>query len=113
MKGAGLVKHNEQHAPSPDKFLRTWAEIRPRSNSVLFAYTEVLRYPLVQVMRGMRQLVTKRQWFVILNSVTLVVLYLRGELQFTTDSIITTLVVLLICNSLILISANSYTDWKK
>ena len=64
-------------------------------------------------MKGMRQLVTKTQWFVIFNSITIVVLYLRGDLQFTAGSIIAILLVLFVCNGLILISANKYTDWKK
>ena len=64
-------------------------------------------------MKGMRQLVTKKQWFIIFNTVTIVVLFLMGDLQFTENSIITNLVVLIICNGLISISANKYTDWKK
>jgi hypothetical protein len=64
-------------------------------------------------MKGMRQLVTKKQWFAIFNSITIAALYLTRHLQFTMNSIITNLIVLLACNGLILISANRYADWKK
>jgi hypothetical protein len=63
--------------------------------------------------KGMRQLVTKKQWFAIFNSITIAALYLTRHLQFTMNSIITNLIVLLACNGLILISANRYADWKK
>jgi hypothetical protein len=62
---------------------------------------------------GMRQFVTKRQWFVIFNTVVVIVLYATGHLHFAINSVLPALVGLLLVNGAALISANSYKDWKR
>ena len=64
-------------------------------------------------MRGMRQLFTKRQWFILVNCAATVTVYLAGNLHFTATDIISLLVALALVNGAALISANKYKDWKK
>ena len=61
----------------------------------------------------MRQLVTKRQFFVVFNTVMVIVLYATGHLHFAINSIGPALVALLLVNGAGLISANRFKDWKR
>ena len=61
----------------------------------------------------MRQLFTKKQWFILFNCVTILALYLTGNLEFTIKSMVSYLIALALVNGMALISAKKFTDWKK
>jgi len=61
----------------------------------------------------MRQLFTKRQWFILVNCAAIVIIYLTGDLHFKATDIISLLLALALVNGAALISANRYQDWKK
>lgn len=65
------------------------------------------------MMRGIRQVLTKGQWFLLFNCAVVAVIYLTGNLGFTATDIFSLLVALALVNGAALISANKYKDWKK
>jgi hypothetical protein len=61
----------------------------------------------------MRQVFTKKQWFILFNCGTISVAYLTGNLEFTVKSVASFLIALALVNGAALISAKKYMDWKK
>jgi len=64
-------------------------------------------------MKGMRQLLTKPQWFLFFNCFLIAVLFVTGNLRFQTDYIVADLVGLALVNGATLIAANRHKDWKQ
>jgi len=64
-------------------------------------------------MRGMRQLLTKGQWFLLFNVIAIAFIYLSGNFRFTASDIVSALFALALVNGAALISASKFKDWKK
>jgi uncharacterized membrane protein YhaH (DUF805 family) len=64
-------------------------------------------------MRGIRQYLTKGQWFVLFNCGVIAAMYLSGNLHFAAVSLVPVLIALAVVNAMSAIAARRYTDWKK
>ncbi len=63
-------------------------------------------------MKSLHELISKKQWFIFFNMGTLVALVLTGRLRWSVESIVTTLIALLVVNGAAAISARNYPEWK-
>lgn len=64
-------------------------------------------------MRGMRQRVTKKQWFVLFNCGMIAALYFNGDLHLRARYVVPDAIALIAVNAATLISSRRFTDWKK
>lgn len=63
-------------------------------------------------MKKLRELVSKKQWFVLFNLVSIVALVLTGRLKWSAESLVTSLIALLVMNGVAAISARNFPEWK-
>lgn len=64
-------------------------------------------------MRGIRQRLTKPQWFVLFNCVALGALYVEGGLRWRAGDVIPAILVLAAVNAANVVAARKFKDWKK
>jgi hypothetical protein len=58
------------------------------------------------------QIIGKKLWFVLFNTVSMLYLVLSGRLHLNLDSILGCTIALLLINGIALISARNFPDWK-
>jgi len=63
-------------------------------------------------MKKLHDLVTRKQWFVLFNLAALAALALSGRLTSSKESLISSLIALLIINGVAAISARNFPEWK-
>jgi len=63
-------------------------------------------------MRKLHEVVSKKQWFILFNGGTLIALAVSGHLTASGESLVTSLIALLIINVIAAISARNFPDWK-
>jgi hypothetical protein len=63
-------------------------------------------------MKKLHELISKKQWFILFNLVSIVALVLTGRLKWSAESLVTSLIVLLVMNGVAAISARNYPGWK-
>jgi hypothetical protein len=63
-------------------------------------------------MKKLHELISKKQWFILFNLVSIVALVLTGRLKWSAKSLVTSLIVLLVMNGVAAISARNYPEWK-
>jgi len=63
-------------------------------------------------MKRLHELVSKKQWFILFNVGTLIALALAGRLTASWESLVTSLIALLIMNGVAAISARNFPEWK-
>ena len=63
-------------------------------------------------MKNIYEVIGKKQFFALWNIVALAVMAWQGRLTWDLESILATLIALLVINGLILISARNFPDWK-
>lgn len=63
-------------------------------------------------MKRFHELVSKKQWFVLFNVVGVIALVLTGRLKWSTESLVTSLIALLVVNVVAAISARNFPEWK-
>ncbi len=63
-------------------------------------------------MRTLHEMLTKREWFVLFNVLGAAVLLVTGRLNFSTESIVTSLGGLLVMNGLAALSMRNFPEWK-
>jgi hypothetical protein len=63
-------------------------------------------------MKNIYEVIGKKQFFALWNIVALAVMVWQGRLTWDLESILATLIALLVINGLILISAGNFPDWK-
>jgi hypothetical protein len=63
-------------------------------------------------MRKLHEVVSKKQWFILFNAGTLIALAVSGRLTASRESLVTSLIALLIINLIAAISARNFPDWK-
>jgi hypothetical protein len=63
-------------------------------------------------MRKLHEVVSKKQWFILFNAGTLIALAVSGRLTASGESLVTSLIALLIINVIAAISARNFPDWK-
>jgi hypothetical protein len=63
-------------------------------------------------MKSLHELVSKRQWFILFDVGTLVALAVTGRLTSSRQSLLTSLIALLIMNGVAAISARNFPEWK-
>ena len=63
-------------------------------------------------MRKLHELISKKQWFILFNAGTLIALGVTGRLTLSRESLVTSVVALLIMNGIAAISARNFPDWK-
>jgi len=57
-------------------------------------------------------LVSKKQWFILFNVASVIALAVTGRLKWSTESLVTSLIVLLVMNGVAAISAKNFPEWK-
>ena len=62
--------------------------------------------------RKLHELVSKKQWFVLFNFVSVIALAVTGRLKWSAESLVTSLIVLLVMNGVAAISAKNFPEWK-
>jgi len=63
-------------------------------------------------MRKLHEVVSKKQWFILFNAGTLIALAVSGRLTASGESLVTSLIALLIINVIAAISARNVPDLK-
>lgn len=63
-------------------------------------------------MKNLRELVSKKQFFVLFNLVSVGALVLTGRLKWSAESLSTSVVALLVVNGVVAISARNFPEWK-
>jgi hypothetical protein len=63
-------------------------------------------------MKKLHEVVSKKQWFILFNAGTLIALAVSGRLTTSRESVVTSLIALLIINVIAAISARNFPDWK-
>jgi hypothetical protein len=63
-------------------------------------------------MRKLHELVSKKQWFILFNVVSVIALVVTGRLKWSAESLVTSLIVLLVMNGVAAISAKNFPEWK-
>jgi len=63
-------------------------------------------------MRKLHELVSKKQWFILFNVASVIALAVTGRLKWSTESLVTSLIVLLVMNGVAAISAKNFPEWK-
>jgi hypothetical protein len=63
-------------------------------------------------MKRLHELVSKKQWFVLFNVVSVIALAVTGRLKWSAESLVTSLIVLLVMNGVAAISAKNFPEWK-
>jgi hypothetical protein len=63
-------------------------------------------------MKKLQELVSKKQWFILFNVGTLIALALAGRLTSSRESLVASLVALIIMNGVAVISSRNFPDWK-
>ncbi len=63
-------------------------------------------------MKKLRELVSKKQWFILFNVVSVIALVVTGRLKWSAESLITSLIALLVMNGVAAISARNFPEWK-
>jgi hypothetical protein len=63
-------------------------------------------------MKKLHEVVTRKQWFVLFNVVTIAALALTGRLSLSKGNLFPSLLALLVVNGVAAISARNFPDWK-
>ncbi len=63
-------------------------------------------------MKNLRDLVSKKQFFVLFNVVSVIALAVTGRLKWSAESLVTSLIALLVMNGVAAISAKNFPEWK-
>jgi len=63
-------------------------------------------------MKSFHELVTRKQWFLLFNLAAIILLVVTGRLEWTVESVVTSLIALAVVNGAAAISARNYPDWK-
>jgi hypothetical protein len=63
-------------------------------------------------MKNLRELVSKKQFFVLFNLVSVAALVLTGRLKWSAESLVTSLIALLVINGVVAISARKFPEWR-
>ncbi len=63
-------------------------------------------------MRKLHELVSKKQWFILFNVASVIALAVTGRLKWSKESLVTSLIVLLVMNGVAAISAKNFPEWK-
>lgn len=63
-------------------------------------------------MKKLQELISKKQWFILFNLVSIVALVLTGRLKWSAESVVASLIVLLVMNGVAAVSARNYPEWK-
>lgn len=67
---------------------------------------------LVEMMKSFHEWVSKKQWFILFNVVAVIALAVTGRLEWSTESLVTSLIALLAVNVVAAISARNFPEWK-
>ncbi len=71
---------------------------------------EAIKHPLDS--ERFHQLLTKKQWFILFNLGTIAALLLTGRLKWSLESVITSVIALLVVNFVAVISVRHFPNWK-
>jgi len=63
-------------------------------------------------MRKLHELVSKKQWFILFNVASVIALAVTGRLKWSAESLVTSVIVLLVMNGVAAISAKNFPEWK-
>ena len=63
-------------------------------------------------MRKLHELVSKKQWFILFNVASVIALAVTGRLKWSTESLVTSQIVLLVMNGVAAISDKNFPEWK-
>ena len=63
-------------------------------------------------MKRLHEFVSKKQWFVLFNVVSVIALAVTGPIMWSAESLVTSLIVLLVMNGVAAISAKNFPEWK-
>jgi hypothetical protein len=63
-------------------------------------------------MKSFHELVSKKQWFIIFNTVAVIALVVTGRLKWSTESLVTSLLALLAVNIIAALSTRNFPEWK-
>ena len=83
------------------------------SQSPLDTASRFQRWLPAFLMSGMRQRLTKKQWFILFNCAAVAALYICGDVHLRADYVVPDLLALIAVNAAALISAGRFKDWKK
>jgi hypothetical protein len=63
-------------------------------------------------MKTFHQLISRKLWFVLFNAVAVLALALTGRLTWNAESLVTSVIALLLINVVAAISARNFPEWK-